>query len=485
MPLDPSIILGYKPPQFPGVADVAQMKALQYRNALAGMQLQEAQREIQSQNALRQAMSAPGAIDPNTGMPSSQTMSNVMRIDPMAGIGLVQDTAKIDEYRQKALNDRIKGHLDSLGIAEKTQQLLQSQALNLQARYDSYIKSGATPQQASSLVTRDKFAWLDSTEQAGMISPQQAKAFRTPFDAQSNQAFIQYDPKYQGAQKTKADVDRADATVQHYQNMDSGQGVTLSDQALDFAAQRYNTTGNLPPVGIGKSGALMRSRIIERASELAAAKGENGVDVAGNQAGYRANSAALRQVTTYKNMVESFDETANKNADVLLGLVKKGAAGGTPVLNRWIQSGRSQIEGDPDVTAFNTAITTFVNEYSKIMSGATGAAGSTDSARKEASDLINNAMTPKQLNAAISTMRKDMKNRLDSLNEQQDKLNKTLRSSKQNDDGGQSEGSPAQKKQAPAGRQTAPQAALQYLKAHPELKSAFQAKYGYVPDGMQ
>jgi hypothetical protein len=34
-----------------------------------------------------------------------------------------------------------------------------------------------------------------------------------------------------------------------------------------------------------------------------------------------------------------------------------------------------------------------------------------------------------------------------------------------------------------APKQTAPQAAIDYLKAHPEAKEAFKAKYGYLPDG--
>ena len=29
----------------------------------------------------------------------------------------------------------------------------------------------------------------------------------------------------------------------------------------------------------------------------------------------------------------------------------------------------------------------------------------------------------------------------------------------------------------------APQAAIDYLKGHPELKEQFKAKYGYLPDG--
>ena len=32
--------------------------------------------------------------------------------------------------------------------------------------------------------------------------------------------------------------------------------------------------------------------------------------------------------------------------------------------------------------------------------------------------------------------------------------------------------------------QTAPQAAIDYLKTHPELKNEFKTKYGYIPEGI-
>jgi hypothetical protein len=31
---------------------------------------------------------------------------------------------------------------------------------------------------------------------------------------------------------------------------------------------------------------------------------------------------------------------------------------------------------------------------------------------------------------------------------------------------------------------SAPQSAIDHLKAHPELKDAFKIKYGYIPEGM-
>jgi hypothetical protein len=79
------------------------------------------------------------------------------------------------------------------------------------------------------------------------------------------------------------------------------------------------------------------------------------------------------------------------------------------------------------VTAYNTAIQTVVNEYAKVMAGGTGSsAASSDSARAEASKLLNNAQTPAQVQAAVKTMRVEMANRIESLKAQESDLKNRL-----------------------------------------------------------
>lgn len=65
MPIDPSIPLGVKPPQIDSpmnaMLQVTQMQAAQGQNALMGLKMQETQRAMDDQAALRAGLAAPGA----------------------------------------------------------------------------------------------------------------------------------------------------------------------------------------------------------------------------------------------------------------------------------------------------------------------------------------------------------------------------------------------------------------------------------------
>lgn len=196
--------------------------------------------------------------------------------------------------------------------------------------------------------------------------------------------------------------------------------------AIDLAAQTYLTTGKMPPMGRTGAGAVA---VLSRAAELAKQQGRNVTDIIGSQNERVANAQALNGVTKLRANVESFAQTMNANADMALKIARQGgAAGSVPVFNRWIQAGRKSLAGDPAVTRLNIAVGTTVNEFAKIISGSTGAAGITDAARKEAESYISTADTLPQLEAGIQTMRQETQNRRKALDDQVSGLNSKLRS---------------------------------------------------------
>ena len=133
----------------------------------------------------------------------------------------------------------------------------------------------------------------------------------------------------------------------------------------------------------------------------------------------KADSAALSQLKKTRANVGNFEGTATKESDLVLSLAPKGEAGKSPVINRWVQAGRRGVAGDPDVAAFDAAVTSFKNEYARIMSSPGGTGGVTsDAARLEADALINDTQSPAQINAVIKTMRQGMKNRIDSIDQE-------------------------------------------------------------------
>ena len=127
-------------------------------------------------------------------------------------------------------------------------------------------------------------------------------------------------------------------------------------------------------------------------------------------------------------MIKAFEEMANKNADIALELSTKVDRTGSPVVNRWFLAGNNKLAGDVDTATFNTAVNVFANEYAKIMSGSMGNTPVSDSARKEAHEILNTAQTPAQLRANIKLLQREMKNRLIGLDESEHELIQQMKS---------------------------------------------------------
>lgn len=201
-------------------------------------------------------------------------------------------------------------------------------------------------------------------------------------------------------------------------------GDSLPPQAVKYLAQEFRRTGKMPSLGMKSGGA--RNQIIVEAAREAFGEGKTGADDVADQADTKANTQALAAITKTSKLVEAFERTAIKNSDLIVQNMDKGAGKtGVPVFDQWVRAGGAAT-GDPDVAKFNTAVETFKNEYAKIMSGATGAQGSTDASRREADGLINPNMSKAQIIANIALMKQEMNNRIGSLDEMHDALKQKI-----------------------------------------------------------
>ena len=200
----------------------------------------------------------------------------------------------------------------------------------------------------------------------------------------------------------------------------------FTEAAINNAAARYNIDGTLPPMGMGKGGATARSLILNRAAVLAG--DTSGTDQRVAQLTTKAIASTLLQLKKTKTMIKAFEEMANKNADIALELSTKVDRTGSPVVNRWFLAGNNKLAGDVDTATFNTAVNVFANEYAKIMSGSMGNTPVSDSARKEAHEILNTAQTPAQLRANIKLLQREMKNRIIGLDESEHELIQQMKS---------------------------------------------------------
>jgi len=199
----------------------------------------------------------------------------------------------------------------------------------------------------------------------------------------------------------------------------------MADNALDFAVKQYFLTGK-PPVGLGRSG-VGAVKFWERANQLAQQSGQSVSDIVGAQNARQANAAALNSMVKMKAQVDQYSGTLDNNIKLLEKAIPKGAATSAPIINRWIQAGRQSIQGDPDVTRLNILVGAVKNETAKLLSGAVGAQGITDAARRQSDDFFSNASNDQQFYAAIDTIRSETSGRRGALADTISNLNRQLR----------------------------------------------------------
>jgi hypothetical protein len=257
-------------------------------------------------------------------------------------------------------------------------------------------------------------------------------------------------------------------------NQASTQGANdaLDPDTLELTAQDYLKTGKLPPLFRDNA---TKMKIMNRAAALAKEQGNDAAAAVIGRQTFGANKQALGKVTAQKNMVGAFEKTFQKNLDLALSQSDKVDRTGSPLLNKAIIHWNSHVTGDPETKGFINALTTARDEYAKILSGATGAAGITDAGRKEAEELFSKVDSPETLKYVAEVARQEAGNRMTSFDEQINELTGAM-GNKPTAAAPSAPGAPQPSK--------APPQAEQFLKAHPEMKEAFKAKYGYLPDGI-
>jgi hypothetical protein len=187
----------------------------------------------------------------------------------------------------------------------------------------------------------------------------------------------------------------------------------LTPEAKDIVAHQFAMTGQLPPMGMGKAGAKVRTDIINRSAEL-----YKGLDLPSQQAAFKANQGSLVKMQGQRDAIGSFEETALKNLDQFLATAQKVVDTGSPMINKPLRGISAAVLGTPELAAYNAARQTVIPEFAKILSNPTLAGQLTDSARKEVESLIGPDATLAQAVAVAKILKTDSANRRQSLDDQ-------------------------------------------------------------------
>lgn len=199
-------------------------------------------------------------------------------------------------------------------------------------------------------------------------------------------------------------------------------GVQFNDSDVDYWASVLKSGGHLPP-GLSRTqaGSVLVQRVMKKMGE----SGSPG-DFIANSATVKADDRSLSNMTKMADAATSFERTASLNFDLALKLSKDAVpTDWGPFVNRWIMSGETQF-GDTDVPPYVTAMLTGANEYAKIMSGSTGAQGSTVDSRREAAELFSPYLSKGQIERVVAVAKADMDNRKQSLYGQIDDIKARL-----------------------------------------------------------
>ncbi len=192
-----------------------------------------------------------------------------------------------------------------------------------------------------------------------------------------------------------------------------GTAPPLEEAQATFWAQVLAQGGSLPP-------GLRRSGVVEQIMKKVPgeAQGMTPGDFIARHSGVKADEGSLRNMTRMSDAAISFEKLAEKNFDVALRLAPDAIPTDLgPFFNRWIEQGET-LFGDPNVPPYVAAMLTGANEYAKVMSGATGAAGSTNESRRQAAEMFSPYFSLPQISQVIAVAKADMKNRENTLLEQ-------------------------------------------------------------------
>lgn len=259
-----------------------------------------------------------------------------------------------------------------------------------------------------------------------MFSPQSMQQFGRTL--QTAEQRVQSDQAAANATETKSYHEKELANAAERIGLERGrlfqdkEETKLSPEAVGKMSEMFATTGQLPTLGMGKNAAAMRSQIINQA-----AKDYPTVQFATNQAAFQANKASLSSLQKQTDSITAYEKSAGKNLDQFLQTAKGVVDSGSPWINKPLRSIASSALGSTDQAAFNTAREVATAEIARILTASpTGGGVVSDSARQEAQGLLGPNATLKQIYRASEILRADMKNRLQSSNDQIKAINERI-----------------------------------------------------------
>lgn len=433
MPTDPNIILtgAQAAPQPFTLGSLAQIT-----------QLRQAVQQQRVQNALLQITRQPGAFGAD-GMPTANTLRQIASVNPVAGMQMAGQMATV--RAREATQQK-----EALGAMQTRRKLAAGPSDAGVSAYYGAISSGATPQQAMQagreafLKARGELAsGGDLGDALDTMVPKDfnlASAYGASMTAKDAQANYQKNLADQRADQREARTERyqnAELGIQNArlglegrrlaiakrnaENMSGGGLGALDPEAVNEASWDFLFNGKLPPSARGR-GFAQQTEIRNQAAKIAKGLGVTPQDFSLAKNNVHAMTSIMTQVGKQSAALDRNAETFRKNAATMMQIARKINMQGPPAVNAFMLKLKEHATGDPDVAAYLTAQRTAAQDYAKIASMSTGAAGTSDTSRKDALETINASFSLPQLEAAFSVLDTDAQNQVAASNDAMNRI---------------------------------------------------------------
>lgn len=399
MPIDPSIALGYKGIEAPNplaqYAQVTQIQNAQNQNALNQLQMRAAQRAEQDVESVRNALAG---VQYGTPEYDKALTGAYLKTGNVKGL---QEYQKGQRETEKAATELQLKNLElQRGIFGNLAQNPSDENIKAHLQ-DMLIQKRMTEQEAN--------GWLAKT---ATMNPAQRVALFNNLAQTADQRI--------GHEVTMRGQNMTDARARERLAAETATG-ELSPQTIDFVAETYRQTGQLPPLGMGKAAVNMRQKVLDRAAQLAMGTGdkaktaaEAAADVKTAKADTAAQASAVKDFSSGMSARRvTANNTAINHLATMENLADDLANSDTRVFNAAANAIAKQF-GAAAPANFDAARQLVASEVIKAVVANGG--GVTE--RQEAAEQFARANSPAQLKGVINTYKELLGGQLSSLGQQ-------------------------------------------------------------------
>jgi hypothetical protein len=218
--------------------------------------------------------------------------------------------------------------------------------------------------------------------------------------------------------KTETAVATARATVPFKVEVAGASAAARADQAGltddDYrnAGEIYGRTGVMPALG---RDSVTRGRIEHYKNQWAKDNGFSPADLVTMQAAYKGDIESLKKFQTQRDQIASFEQTAQKNLDLMLAAGQKLIDTHSPWLNKPLRDISRSALGSDAQAAFDAAQLIAQNEVAKVTSGGGLGGVVSDTAKREMQEAMGKNPTIGNMVAVAKVLKQDMANRHQSM----------------------------------------------------------------------